>query len=63
MRINIPISCDFSVSAINHMLDIGRQNNLGRAVSVYYNELEKNKAFNEWGIVFEDGSTVVSEAF
>ena len=61
-HIAIATSCDFSVSALNYMLEIGRNNQLGPAVSVYYNGLKKGQSFSEWGIVFEGGHTVYSEA-
>lgn len=59
--IAIATSCDFSVKAINHMLEISRNNDLGKAVNVYYNPLLKGQSFNEWGIVFEDGDCVFSQ--
>ena len=61
-HIAIAVSCDFSLSAVNYMLKLGRDYQLGQAFSIYCSELEKGKTFREWGIVFQDGHTVYSEA-
>lgn len=55
MKIKIPISMDFSVGAVNYMLDIAQYNKLGPMSKVYYEPLVEGLSFSEWGIVCENG--------
>lgn len=58
-HLTIPISADFSITVINLMLEMGRVEKFGPAISIYYNE---GDVLPEWGVVFEGGDTVYSPA-
>ena len=48
------VTVDFSITALNAMFELAREKGLKRCLSVFYND------FDDWGLVFEDGDTVVS---
>lgn len=56
-KINVPISFDFSFSAVEYIMNYAKENNLGNYVSMGY---RKMKSFDEWWIEFEY-AVVISE--
>lgn len=52
------ISCDFSVSAINHMLHVAKTKGFGEALGVEFVEDWKDYSIPEWSMIFEKGTVV-----
>lgn len=54
----IPVSCDFSVGAVNHMLHIAKAKGFGEALGIEFIEDYKEWSIPEWCMIFEKGTVV-----
>lgn len=67
-EVEVEIPVDFSVGAVNYMLELGRKNGFGPCKGIYSNPIENNFHMGkelqlyDWGLVFEGGDVVASRA-